>query len=303
VAAFDGQPVVNPKQSGRLELAHWLTSPNNPLTARVYANRVWHHLFGTGLVRTVDNFGTRGEPPSHPELLDYLAGRFIAQGWSTKALVRQIVTSRAYRLGTRPNPHALAVDPENRLLWRMNRRRLTPEQMRDAILLISGKLDFSPGGAVTAHLPHQSINGLPEQIAEGDRRSIYLPVIRNQLLDLFELFDFATPTAPTGSRPATTVAGQALYMMNSPFIRQSSQQTARVLLKEHPEAGVHELARLAFKKIANRSPTENELQPLVRYLEVRLTTAGPEGQAAALPEALGGVCHALLASTWFQYLD
>jgi hypothetical protein len=302
VAAFDGQPAVNAKQSGRLELARWLTSPKNPLTARVFVNRVWHHLFGAGLVRTVDNFGNRGEPPTHPELLDYLAERFVAQGWSTKQLIRQIVTSRAYRLGTRPDPRALAVDPENRLLWRMNRRRLTPEQMRDAILLVSARLDSSPGGAVTAHLPHQSINGLPP-LTLADRRSVYLPVIRNQLLDLFEVFDFATPTTPTGDRPTTTVAPQALYMMNSPFIRQASQDTARVLLKEHPEAGVHELARLAFKKIANRSPTESELQPLVRYLEARLAAAGPDARATALPDALGGACHALFASTWFQYLD
>ena len=131
-----GEPPKIPKDaSGRRELAEWIVSPQNPLTARVYVNRVWHYLFGAGLVRTLDNFGTTGEMPSHPELLDFLAARFMEDGWSTKRLVRELVLSHAYRMSTADNAKAVAVDPENRLLWRMNRKRLDAESLRDAMLV------------------------------------------------------------------------------------------------------------------------------------------------------------------------
>ena len=145
VLACGGEPSVDRQHSGRLELAQWLTSEHNPLPARVAVNRIWHQLFGSGLVKSVDNFGVRGEPPSHPELLDYLARRFLASGGSTKALVRAIVASRVYRLSSQRSDAAMAADPDNRLLWRMNRRRLTPEQLRDGILAAAGQLDLSCG--------------------------------------------------------------------------------------------------------------------------------------------------------------
>ena len=129
---------MNPKQSGRLELAQWLTSPQNPLTPRVIVNRVWHHLFGQGIVSTVDNFGTTGDPPSNPELLDHLATRFIRDGWSVKRLVRALVLSRAYQLGSKATPKHLAADPANRLVWRHSPRRLDAEEIRDAMLAAAG---------------------------------------------------------------------------------------------------------------------------------------------------------------------
>jgi hypothetical protein len=146
VALLNEPPQMPADQSGRLELAKWIVSPSNPLTARVYVNRAWHYLFGAGLVRTLDNFGTTGETPSHPELLDDLASRFAAGGWSTKSLVREIVLSHAYRMSTQHNDQAATVDPENRLLARMNRRRLDAESLRDAILMTAGTLDLTVGG-------------------------------------------------------------------------------------------------------------------------------------------------------------
>src|SRR5262249_57960434 len=142
-----GSPQISSsKESGRRELAAWLASPDNPLTARVMVNRIWHHLFGAGLVRTVDNFGTVGERPSHPELLDYLALRFVRDGWSVKKMIRLLVLSRAYQMSSVGRAGASAVDPENRLLSHMNRRRLDAECLRDAMLCVSGRLDRTAGG-------------------------------------------------------------------------------------------------------------------------------------------------------------
>src|SRR5262249_41197350 len=138
------RPEIPAHQSGRLELAEWLVDPANPLTARVAVNRIWHHLFGAGLGRTVDDFGRQGEPPSHPELLDSRAARLVAVRWSFKRIIREIVLSRRYQLGTEVRDEAFRVDPENRLLWRMNRRRLDVESLRDGLLAISGQLDLSP---------------------------------------------------------------------------------------------------------------------------------------------------------------
>ncbi len=144
IASFVGQPEVNRQQSGRLELARWIADERNPLTARVWVNRVWKHLFREGIVRSTDNFGTTGEVPSHPELLDHLSSQFVADGWSTKQLIRAVVLSRAYRQATTGDPAALAIDAENRWLWRQNRRRLEPEELRDSLLWHAGRLDLSP---------------------------------------------------------------------------------------------------------------------------------------------------------------
>src|SRR5262249_5898659 len=181
-------PAIPAKESGRRQLAARIASPDNPLTARVMVNRVWHHLFGAGLVRTVDNFGNTGEAPSHPELLDHLALQFIKDGWSVKKLIRQVMLSRVYQMSSAADSaEGRKLDPENRLLWRANRRRLDAESIRDAMLTVSGTLDRTAGGP--------SIR--PGTMAERDyrfedtRRSVYTPVFRNRLLELFEAFDFA----------------------------------------------------------------------------------------------------------------
>jgi cytochrome c553 len=200
-------PAISTNESGRRQLGEWLARSDNPLPARVMANRAWHWLTGDGLVRTVDNFGTTGEPPSHPELLDHLASRFVEDGWSVKKLVRRIVLSRTYRLSVATDPKGLAADPENRLRWRANRRRLEAECIRDAMLSVSGQLDTTMGGPtfkpnVTADYGYRHTD---------TRRSVYSPVFRNALPEVFEAFDFADPSMPTGRRYVSTVAPQALF--------------------------------------------------------------------------------------------
>jgi hypothetical protein len=249
-AATRGRPPVIPAaESGRRQLAEWLASPENPLTARVMANRVWHHLFGAGLVRTGDNFGSIGETPSHPELLDYLALEFIASGsqdspgWSVKRLIREIMLSRTYQLGGTPGTGG--VDPENRLLGRSNRRRLDAEALRDTMLVVSGRLDRTMGG------PTIKKGTVTETGYRFDdrRRSVYTPVFRNRLLELFEAFDFPDPNIVVGRRNVSTVAPQALYLMNSPFVLEESRYAARALLaaRELDDAGrVDRAYRLAL---------------------------------------------------------
>ena len=231
------------KSSGRLELAEWLIDPRNRLLARVMVNRIWHHLFGAGLVRTVDNFGAGGEPPSHPELLDYLASRFVEQGWSIKGMIREIVLTRTYRQASSHNLKAHEVDPDNRLLWRANRRRLEAESYRDSVLAISGALDRTRGGpTLPLDIPESITLGFPTALTQDakvndeflNRRTIYLPSVRkNQLpqLDLLNLFDFPDPDQTIGARSVTTVPTQSLYLMNSPFLREQALLTARTLLE------------------------------------------------------------------------
>jgi len=212
--------------SGRRELAQWIVDPANPLTSRVMVNRVWHWLIGAGLVRTVDNFGTTGESPSHPKLLDHLAVQFIHQGWSVKKLIRTIVRSRTYRLSSSPGEQQ--GDPENRLLAHMNRRRLDAESLRDTMLSVGGALNLEMGGATFPP-------GLKSDVGfqfTSPRRSVYVPVFRSSLPELFEVFDFANPSLVTGRRDVSTVAPQALYMMNHEFVRSQSRLTAERLLRD-----------------------------------------------------------------------
>ncbi|MCA9236990.1 MAG: PSD1 domain-containing protein [Planctomycetales bacterium] len=207
--------------SGRLELAQAIASPDNPLTARVWVNRVWAHLAGRGLAATPSDFGVRGEPPTHPELLDWLACRFIADGWSTKALIRRIVLSRTYRQSSAPADNGSAalaenVDPENRLLWHARRKRLDLEAFRDSVLAAAGSLDLTVGGP-------------PVSIVDDDappRRSLYGFIERQNLPAFFRTFDFANPNTHTAARAETLSPHQALYMLNSPLAMQAACQLA-----------------------------------------------------------------------------
>ncbi|MDG2014190.1 MAG: DUF1549 domain-containing protein, partial [Pirellulaceae bacterium] len=183
----ESTPELGQRESGRLQLARWLANPEHPLTARVYVNRVWRHLFGQGIVSTPDNFGAMGQRPSHPELLDYLASEFVRDGWSTKKLIRKIMLSRIYRLASFEEPMAKQVDPENRWLARANRRRVDVEVLRDSILFISGELDLTAGGRTIRKLAEYDL-GYEFQTV---RRSVYVPAFRNSMLDVFEVFDFA----------------------------------------------------------------------------------------------------------------
>ena len=293
------------KSSGRLELAQWLTDPANPLPARVMANRIWHHLFGAGVARTVDNFGLLGERPSHPELLDYLAVRFRNLDWSVKALIREIVLSRTYQLSATNDDRAAAVDPENRLLWRSNRRRLQAETIRDSILFVSGSLDFRAGGP---SLPLETLGtlqmGQPPFLAKGlqmdehvrRRRTVYLPTLRkSQLpaLDVMNLFDFPDPNAAKGRRDVTTVPTQALFLMNSPFLIEHSRRAARALLADGEATDADRVQRFLLRALG-RPALPADVERAEAFL--RDTDGVLDAEAA-----WARYCHAVFASNEFLF--
>ena len=254
-------PRIAPGQSGRRELAAWVTSRRNPLTARVMVNRLWYHLFGAGLARTVDNFGSTGEMPSHPRLLDWLAIRFADDGWSIKRSIRRMMLSRVYQLSSRPAPAARRRDPENRLLSRANLRRLDAECIRDAILSLSGRLDRRMGGS-TIH------PGTKTEIGyrfKGTRRSVYVPVFRNAMNELFTVFDVADPNLVSGRRTVSTLPTQALYLMNSPFIMDQSRLAASRLLSVTRLDDSARVDRL-YRQAMGRLPSERERQTALRYV-------------------------------------
>jgi len=241
--------------SGRLELARAIANRHNPLTARVLVNRVWLWLFGAGLVRTPSDFGLRSEPPSHSELLDYLAQRFMDEGWSVKKLVRLIVLSSVYQQSSEDNPQHRLVDPENRLLWRMNRRRLDFESLRDSLLFASGNLDTKMGG--------RSVD-LTEQPFSG-RRTVYGFIDRDNLPAMMRAFDFAAPETHSPQRINTTVPQQALFMMNSPFVIEQARSLAKRAEVGGPsdtDSGIRSLYRVVFQ----RDPSSEEIMLAQRFL-------------------------------------
>ena len=260
VASWGPAPAMPTNASGRLELAQWLVDPHHPLTARVLVNRVWHWVFGAGLVRTVDHFGTTGETPSHPELLDYLATRFVDEGWSIKRLVRTLVLSHTYRqISSGMGP---ANDPENRLLSRMHRQRLQAESLRDGMLDMAGVLDLTIGGKT---FPANLASDYQYEYT-ALRRSVYIPVFRNSLPEIFEAFDFANPSLVVGRRDVSTVAPQALFLLNHPFVREQAERTARRLLSDR-DADLRTRLDLAYRLTLSRSPTAAEMQLGEQFLQ------------------------------------
>ncbi len=205
--------------SGRLQLARWLVSPQHPLTARVMVNRIWQHHFGQAIVRTPSNFGKQGERPTHPELLDYLAKRFIESGWSMKAMHRLIMLSAAYQQASEPSPQTLQPDPDNRLFGRMNRQRLEAEAVRDNLLAVAGRLDFTMGGKATRDF-------------NSPRRSLYQMTIRSDRSGFGPLFDMADSDAPVATRTVSTVAPQALFLLNHPFVLRLKTELAQRILQD-----------------------------------------------------------------------
>jgi cytochrome c553 len=266
-------PKINPAQSGRLQLAEWLASPQNPLTSRVMVNRVWQHLFDQGLVQSVDNFGVTGDVPSHPELLDHLARRFVDEGWSVKKLVRAVVLSRSYQLGSETSASNFAVDPANRLVWRHAPRRLDAEEIRDATLAASGKLNRDRPEASPAkdlkvvELPNNGpiARGIVEKGRASTHRSLYLPLLRGLTPTSLEVFDFAEQGMVTGHRDRTTVATQSLYLLNDPFVRRQALNLAERVLDrgDLDDAG---RVDLAYRLTLGRTPSAEEIQRTRSYL-------------------------------------
>jgi hypothetical protein len=310
---------IAPGTSGRLQLAQWLTDPANPLTPRVLANRLWHHLFGKGLVRSVDYFGVHGELPSHPDLLDFLALRLrVDDRWSLKKSVRRMVTARAYQMASTPGATATAVDPDNRLLWQMPRRRLSAEVIRDAMLAASGELDPGRGGPnLGLELPGNiagaggNVNPatwggkIPETVS--NRRTIYFPMKRERPqgdLEILSTFDFPHPNEITGARPETTVATQALFLMNAPFVKARAQRLAERLAKE--ESG-DERARInrLYLLTVNRPADPGETGSAMAFLDACTAelSSGADARSDARAEAWTQLCHALLGSNHFLFRE
>ncbi|MGI9442550.1 MAG: DUF1553 domain-containing protein [Rubripirellula sp.] len=258
VAAWDGLPAVGKEVSGRSELAEWVANERNPLTARVIANRVWYWTMGRGIVPSVDNFGSTGDLPTHPELLDHLAFSLVQNGWSIKKLVRQIVSSRAYQLSARVTQQELELDADNQFYGRRTVKRLRAEDIRDSILMASGNLDLTMGGS-TIKKGTSSEYGYK---FEGRRRSVYVPVFRNRLPEMFEVFDFADPNIQGGLRAASNVASQALLMMNQPFVMEQAEDAAKRLVAEH-SGEPHEMLSRAYREVLGRDPLEQEREVMM----------------------------------------
>lgn len=298
-------PQVDPQTSGRLQLAQWIASRDNPLTARVMVNRVWYHLFGRGIVETVDNFGALGEEPSHPELLDYLAVRFMDNGWSLKKSIREIVLSRVYRLSSAHDAAGYAKDPGNRYFWRMNRRRLDAEAIRDAALAVSGTLDLKrPSGSPVAEL--EASNEIGRRVSVDDldaavahNRSVYLPLIRNAVPEALAVFDVADPSLIVGQREVTTVATQALFLMNSPLVLEQSQQAAERIMAATSDARGR--VDRAYRTILQRPASNDELRRGTEFVAEYGRIAGDE-QAASAAAAWTALCQTLMSSAEFRYL-
>ena len=232
--------IAAPQGSGRVEFANWLTDPDHPLTSRVFVNRVWMHLMGEGLVRTVDNFGKQGDRPVHPELLDYLSSGFIRDGWHLKTLVRKIVTSASYQRSSRFDPANDQIDPENRHWWRMPRRRLTAEAIRDTMLLVGGQLSFRPQiepmkGYKTLVSKNSGDSKVKVSDASVSYRSVYMPVVRGYVSPLMLALDVADPDLLVGKRPTTSVPSQTLVLLNNPEINQWAMAAANRICQQEDE--------------------------------------------------------------------
>jgi hypothetical protein len=275
LTAFEvpGAKPVNPQQSGRPQLAEWIASPHNPLTAGVAVNRIWAHLFGQGIVTSVDNFGSKGDQPSSPELLDYLAIDFMGNGWSQRKLIREIVLSHAYRLSANSDPRGNEIDPANRLVWRHSPRRLQAEELRDAILLASGQLDErKPIGSAAMKLRMVEM-GDSGPVAksiydDADRcnyRSVYLPAVRGITPRSLAAFDPVSQSFVTGQRNVTTVATQALFLLNSNFVRRQAHAEALQIIEAVSDSD--ERIRLAYIRTLNRDPDRAEIAQARVYLD------------------------------------
>jgi hypothetical protein len=302
-----GDARVGPRHSGRMELAHWIANKDNPLTARVLVNRVWSHLFGEGLVDTVDNFGALGDEPTHPALLDTLAVRFTNDDkWSIKRLIRSIVLSRVYQLSSAHQADNYAADSSNKFLWRMERRRLDAEEIRDAMLAASGALNLErPEGSPVLALdngPVRGGKGLQEVRKPSNVRSVYLPELRGIVPELLQVFDGADPSLIVGKRDVTTVATQALFLMNNPFIATQADRMARRILQQK---GLDQSARidLAYRLALGRVPDEHEKLSVGHYLvEYRESLEKAQHKGNPQIAAWASLCQTLFASGEFRYV-
>ena len=321
VLAGPGHHTLSGDHSGRLELAQWIASPDHPLTARVMVNRIWQGHFGVGLVATSDDFGTRGEVPSHPDLLDWLATRFIESGWSVKAMHRLILNSETWRMSTHTDPdiqdRGAAIDPDNRLLWRAPRRRLDAEQLRDSLLVVAGQLDRQIGGGELITKLYKASQVLDEKRGvasastinsrwkgfDSQRRSLYLPVVRNGLPDVLAIFDVADANAVTTKRNETTVPSQAAFLLNNPFALKQAEAFARRVVSSSGDESSR--VGLAYEIALCRQPTADELNSASSFLAEYQDQLHHRDADTSEPEltAWSRYCQLLFCLNEFLYVE
>jgi hypothetical protein len=303
--AFGGECLPDAHSgSGRDALADWVTGVASPLAARVIVNRVWLHHFGRGIVRTPDDFGTRGDPPTHPELLDYLARQFLASGWSFKPLHRALMLSRAYQMAVISQAEYALRDPDNRWLWTFNRRRLEAEEIRDAMLVVSGSVDYSIGGPhpfppeiewrYTQHKPF--VDDFPT-----NRRTVYVMQQRIRQQPYLAVFDGADTNAATGLRKVSTVAPQALFMLNSEFAHLQAAAFADRVAGEFPEDAQRVVG--AYRLAIGRVPSEEEIRDALEYLRGVQPLLADSSSGSATRTAWASYLRVLLSSNEFLFVD
>jgi hypothetical protein len=310
IEALSGDaPIVasTTQASGRLELARQMIGPSNPLASRVIVNRIWHHLFGRGIVASVDNLGVLGDRPTHPELLDHLAREFIADGWSIKKLIRALVLSRTYRMSIRPDEQADAADPGNRLMHRMSVRKLEAEPIRDAMLFVSGGLDERMAGpGVPVHLtPYMQGRGRPSESGplDGDgRRSLYLAIHRNFLSPMLLAFDAPIPFTTIGRRNVSNVPAQALILMNDPFVAAEARRWARRIVSG-PDRPVEQRISTMYRAALGRPPEQAEVSEALAFLASQARELGVPADGWQSDERpWADLAHVLFNSKEFLFL-
>lgn len=307
VISGENQPPIGSQSSGRLELAQWLTTKDHPLTGRVMVNRIWRWHFGRGIVPSVDNFGRLGEKPLNQPLLDWLALRFVEDGWSIKAMHRLILLSNTYQMSSEFNQQAAEVDPENTLLWRANRQRLEAEEIRDAIMAVSGRLELTMGGSLMNYKDRQYVaNTSRRGDIDYDRtiRAVYIPVIRSSMYEVFRAFDLPDPSTPNGDRDSTVVAPQALFMMNGSVVLRHSRKMAESLLAQ---TNLDDAGRIrdAYERALARPPSASEIDRALTFVaQVERALRGRQSNDTERRVlAWQSFCKALMGSNEFIYLN
>jgi hypothetical protein len=302
-ALSDTSVVFKKTGSGRLEMADKISDPNNPLTARVMVNRIWHHIFGRGIVETVDNFGVQGKIPSHPELLDFLAIKFMESGWSVKRIIKYMVMSQTFQRDTEPSEASLVEDPENIWLQHYPVRRINAESLRDAVLAVSGRLDTTMyGPAVPMYLTEfLSGRGRPKKSGPLDgegRRSVYQAINRNFLPPMMLAFDMPVPFSTFGRRNVSNGPSQSLTLLNDPFIEQQSSvwATGIILAPDSFSNRVSNIYLTAF----SRDPMEAELQQAHEFFEEQKQLAGDS--KIEEKELWKSYCHSIFNMKEFIFL-
>lgn len=305
VLASVDQPSLPAEKSGRLEFARWLTKGDHPLTARVMVNRIWHGHFGKGLVETVDNFGLQGDPPTHPELLDWLAIRFVEEGWSMKSMHRMIMTSDAYQASSQFDSQNDEIDPSNQFYWRFDLRRLEAEAIRDSLLAVSGKLDRTAGGSLLAVKNREFLFNHTSQdnsTYDTTRRSVYIPVIRNHLYDMFTLFDYSNASILNGDRDTSTIAPQALFMMNSEWMDEVTFSLADRLIADSDDAA--QRIQQLYLDAYGRPPTSTETSLSIEFvgaMDAVLKSSSDDGQGTER-QAWQALCQSVVSANEFVYI-